>query len=428
MTQPRKLLIVTYHFPPSAASGSYRLLGFARHLPRFGWRPVVVAPPEMPWEPVDPGLLAQVPAEAAVYPVPFPRRLSRLLIHVAPKAVWLPRAWLGCRRAIRDHRPDAVLTSGPPHAVHALGLLLRRHHGLPWVADFRDPWVGGGSCALRGWRRRWTAGWERRVMEGADVIVANAPRACAALQAAYPGQQAKMVTLTNGFDPERFESGAPAGAGADAFGIVHAGELYAGRDPRPFLDAVAGLAADGQGAAPPLRVRFLGRYQDTGLDLPGEVARRGLGPVATVAGQVPYGEAVQEMLRAKVLLLLDSPGRRAGVPAKLYEYLGTGRSILALAEPDSDTAWVLRQSGVHHRLAPPLDAAGIWAALEALYRELISGEAPAPDPQRLAPFTREGLARQLAHILDDCQVSRPARPSRPGQTVPPSGGLPCASP
>src|SRR5258708_14875840 len=131
--------MATYHFPPSPASGSFRLLGFARHLPKHDWRMAVVAPPTMPWEPVDEGLSNQLPPETAVYPVPY--RRGGLVQRIAPFSVWLPRALSACRRAIAEQQPEALLTSGPPHQVHLLGLALKRRYGLPWIADFRDPWI-----------------------------------------------------------------------------------------------------------------------------------------------------------------------------------------------------------------------------------------------------------------------------------------------
>src|SRR5438270_10883901 len=97
----RSVLILTFHFPPSAASGSFRLLGFARHLPKFGWEPVVVAPPRGLHEPVDEGLGRQVPAETVVYSVPHPRGLlARGLrrLRLASDALWLPRALRACAR------------------------------------------------------------------------------------------------------------------------------------------------------------------------------------------------------------------------------------------------------------------------------------------------------------------------------------------
>src|SRR5205085_587167 len=89
------------------------------------------------------GALGRGRRRAGSDPVPYPRRAPRLLRLVAPYGVWLWPAWRACRRAIKRDRPDAVLTSGPPHVVHLLGLALKRREGLPWVADFRDPWISG---------------------------------------------------------------------------------------------------------------------------------------------------------------------------------------------------------------------------------------------------------------------------------------------
>jgi glycosyltransferase involved in cell wall biosynthesis len=407
----RTVLLVTYHFAPSAASGSHRLLGFARHLPKFGWHPVVVAPPRMPLEPLDPELLKLVPPEAVVRHVPFPQgQLVRLLRRFTPKAVWLPRAWLACARAIQEQRPDVLLTSGPPHSVHALGLFLTRRYGLPWLADFRDPWVAndsGGQSLPRA--RRWEAAWERAVMRAADSIIANAPRALATLQAAFPQWRGKMTTITNGYDPERFGVPVSGRRPEQCLRIVHAGELYYGRDPRPFFDALQAFARDHPGASQPALVGFLGKDADAGFSLSEEVDRRGLSGVVRVTGQVPYAESLAEMARADVLLLLDSPGRRSGVPAKLYEYLGAGRSVLALAEPESDTAWVLRRSGVHHRIAAPTDSRGIRTALAELYEDLIGGHISPPDKERLASFTRERLTQDLVDLMNTCLASRQRR-------------------
>ncbi len=142
----KTVLFVTYHFPPSAASGSFRLLGFAQNLPNFGWQPVVVAPPTIPWEPVDAGLAERIPAGTQVCTVPYPRSLiSKPFRRLAPYAVWLGPALRMLRVAIRKYRPEAVFTSGPPHCVHLLGLWCKWRYRLPWVADFRDPWVANGK-------------------------------------------------------------------------------------------------------------------------------------------------------------------------------------------------------------------------------------------------------------------------------------------
>jgi hypothetical protein len=117
--------------------------------------------------------------------------------------------------------------------------------------------------------------------------------------------------------------------------------------------------------------------------------------------QVGYGEAIQRMARADLLLLLDAPGRKQGVPAKLYEYLGARRPILALAEPDGDTAWTLRESGVLHRTALPNDPAAIERALQELVAAAAGG-APVASGRPVRAFTRESLAGELAELLEMC--------------------------
>ncbi len=399
----RKLLLVTYHFPPSAASGTFRMLGFARHLPRYGWDAVVVAPPHGLWDARDEALALQVPAETVVYRVPYPRGLvARVVRRFLPNAMWLPRAWAACARAMREHRPDAVLTSSPPPCVHLLGRLVRRCYRIPWVADFRDPWIATTPrVAGRTFWDRFEARSERAVIQRADVILANAPHACAALQAAFPAHADRMVTLTNGFDPESFPQPAETSASDGQVTLLHAGEVYAGRDPRPLLDALAFLRS---GNTPrPVRLCFLGQVTGQSCDLAEEVKRRSLEGSVFVEPQAPYADALARMASADVLLLLDSPGRQIGVPAKLYEYLGAGRPILALAEPDGDTDWALRTSGVIHRTVAPTDGAGIAQALRELVGQASSLALRHSGARR---FTREHLAGVMAGILDGCVEAR----------------------
>jgi glycosyltransferase involved in cell wall biosynthesis len=399
----RNLLLLTYQFPPSSASGTFRMLGFAQHLRRFGWRVQVVAPPAMPWDPVDPALSAQVPAETRFHAVPYPKSAPRLLRLAAREAIWLPFAWRACREVMRNDRPDLVLTSGPPHVIHLLGLWLKKSQRLPWVADFRDPWVTGVAKARLTLRQRWMRYWEKQVFKHADRIVANAPNARQLYCDTYPGQIGKIVTLTNGFDaPARC---APPPPSTGTIRMLHAGEIYAGRDPLPLLDAMAELKSTSATPGLAIRLEVMGGVHLAGVDLATEAERRSLVSAVQVRGQLPYQEALQEMAQADVLVLLDGPGRKIGVPAKLYEYFGAGRPILALAEPDGDTANILRASGILHRIAPPKDAGRIRQALAELTGELAASPTITPDPEHLRRFTRESVARELAEIMDQ-EVAR----------------------
>ena len=399
--RPRRLLIVTYHFPPSAAVAVYRMLGFAQHLPRHGWQVGFVTPPLVPREPVDEALLQRVPPVTTVFTAPYPRgwlvRNPRRLLF---DAVWFPRAWPALRRAVQRFRPDAVLTSGPPHCVHSLGLWLQRRYRLPWVACLRDPWHTNGP-RYKSWIpwARWERFCERRVMAAADRVIANTPITCADLQRAHPRQAHKMTFVTNGFDPERFPPPPPLRLQNERLTIVHAGEIYSGRDPRPFFDALKMLEQSRPPSQAPVRCVLLGQSTEGRFDLDAAIAQRGLQGIVEVGGQVPYAESLDAMITADILLVLDTPRRRFSIPAKVFEYLGAARPILALAEPDSDVAWCLRASGAPHRIARALDTAQILQGLTELRGGLAQGTLAHPPPEQLAKFTRARQAEILAGHL-----------------------------
>ncbi|MFZ4700438.1 MAG: glycosyltransferase [Candidatus Methylumidiphilus sp.] len=403
----KNLLIITYHFPPSAAVGGLRLLGFSRHLPKFGWQTEVIAPPKIPWEPVDPALLGQVPAEAVLHAVPFTG--SRIIRRLAGIDSWLPKAWIACQHAIRQRRPDAILTSGPPHHVHLVGLGLKKWYGVPWVTDFRDPWAWTARFRDPVFGSRSSAYWwentlEQAVIRHSDAIIVNAPLSSETFAAAYPEHAGKAVVITNGYDPELFENLAKPNTVEAAIRLLYCGQLYAGRDPRPFFDALQALLTERTAGQRPIRVDFFGAFRlDTqDFDFEAEIRPHGLDGIVSVHREIPHLQSITEMTRSDILLLFDTPGRRIGVPAKLYEYIGSGRPILAMAESDSDTAWVLRQAGAIYRMANPGDTESIHRGLRELIDAIENGQ-PAIEfnPGRLQ-FIRENLARQLATVLDGC--------------------------
>src|SRR5262249_37791126 len=152
---------------------------------------------------------------------------------------------------------------GPPQQVHWLGLWLKRRYGLPWLADFRDPWYPEGRVE----RGRDLASWrvgvqEAAVFAAADAVIANAPAACRFLREAYPQYLDKFVTLPNGYDREAFDALAAEAPQADPrvrpLRVVHAGAIYVGRDPKPFLDALKLVSESEPDCGRGLDVRFFG--------------------------------------------------------------------------------------------------------------------------------------------------------------------------
>ncbi|MBM4071698.1 MAG: glycosyltransferase family 4 protein [Planctomycetes bacterium] len=327
MRMAKRVLVLTYHFPPSAATGSYRLLGLARDLPKLGWDVIVVAPPRMPYEPEDAGLGKEVPAETIVISVPYPKLgqfwLARRL---APDGVWLPAALRACGQAIARYRPAALLTSSPPHTVQIGGFALKRMHGLPWIADFRDPWLmHDGGPLSRKLMTRWHRFWEKRVIGAADRVIANAPNAGYTLRRVFPQHTSKIATVTNGFDPERFEL-PPARVAGSAIRLLHSGELYWGRDPRPLLTAIGELQRQCGHDAGRLEMHFQGQVHLSDFDPDAYLRREGLEGVAFFEGQVPYRQALAEMVKADKDAghgsgALDMPRRQRRRPGRRHKGL-----------------------------------------------------------------------------------------------------------
>lgn len=311
---------------------------------------------------------------------------------------------------MKQSRQDAVLTTGPPHSAHLLGLLIKECFGLKWIADFRDPWVTSNCDSTRFTDRtiRINFWLERLIFQRADLIVANAPRAAQALTDQYPFLNGKIKVITNGYDPESFSSTSSAHNGKRLptkapVTLVHTGEVYGGRDPGPLFQALATLKEQGMFDERPIRLEFYGRRDESTNDSDAENRRYNLGGMIHWYRHTPYDRVLEILCRSDSLLLLDTPGRRIGVPAKLYEYFGARKPILALAESDGDVAWALRENGLPYWIAAPTSQGAIQNALVKLFKRVITQPPIESADENGSPamFTRRNMARRLAEVLGD---------------------------
>jgi len=419
-TGARRLLVVTYHFPPSAEVGGLRVQKFVKHLPALGWHPQVLTIDERDCDALDYSRLRDVASatiertrvlhDPATVFVRVRRRLARRRVtsdadRARPGAVsdergrlrrtvielsrvpdpqvgWLPLALARVLRIRRRGRIDAVLTSGPPQTCHLVGLVLKELTGVPWLADFRDPWVGnprgGEEIAVS---RRINATLERWVIRAADRVVSTNDVHRAELAARYPGL-GKFVTISNGFDADDCAK-VPDPELPARFTIVHLGTIYGRRSARSSVQALAELITDGTIPSSDVHLALIGAG-GTPEPLPPHVA----GPLATSVeylDTVDYVDALTWMHRADVLLLL-AQGQPRQVPAKTFDYLAMGGSILAVTDADGATASIVRDVG---GTVVPDEIAPIKAAIAAAYARYRRG-----DRARLScPWRRPGIAR-----------------------------------
>lgn len=397
----KKLLLVTYYFPPCAASATYRALGLACHLPAAGWDVRVLAAQNVPYEPVDDGLMALVPDGVEVKRVSMPPVSigSRGRNFILPLSSWVQPATRVADAMIEQERPDLVLTTSPPGAVHRIGRAIKKRWGIPWAACLRDAWVTN----IEHFRRAapfklFELQQERLMMNSADLIIANTPSTTRGLQAAFPRYAPKIVMATNGFDPQlipHFKS--PSTSGDKQIVLVHAGELYHGRSPEALIAAMARLRAE----RPAQRVKLQLLGDATELDLPSMLLKYGMYRDVDAPGQVPYSAALQHIANADILVIIQIPTNLNAIPAKLYEYLGTGKPILVLSKPGGDIDWLLAKVGVTHEIAELWNADAVHTALSRLVDAIQSGQVKAASPEELNKFTRAAVARGLAGHLDN---------------------------
>lgn len=420
----KKVLLISYYFPPNAEVGGLRIANFARRLPRFGWEPYVLTLKDEYIEKTDtenrsyvegikivkagrlPTLsdgylgikravqsLLRKPTDPKAERPPSPSRsgtstpsetvagrLRRYILSFLtlpdPQRNWMWPTVIKAVCLIRREKIDAIVTSCPPYSAHLVGWVVKEITGVRWIADFRDPWMTTPSkslyytCAASRRIERW---FERGVVGKADLVVANTPKLRDAFGAAYGAcPDERFVCLTNGFDGEffsRFENAEKE----NPFTIIYTGTLYFGRTPEPVFQAVHELIGEGRIAPGDIRVRLVGHCQSIGgRPIESVIETYRLSGVVDVRGPVSYVKAI-EMVKRSHLALLLAPNQPYQIPAKAYDYMGMGTKVLALAG-EGATSDLIRSTGIGGVFHPG-DVAGIKSFIAQSFQANADGAA-----------------------------------------------------
>ena len=452
----QRILIISYHFPPSAAVGGKRMVNFATRLRLLGWEPEVLTIPDDRAEQVDRARLRDVEglpiwkasvlptfigvltsivrirrrrsntraasstvraAAADAPPQPSARpahagtrrwpagetlvaRMRRWVMSFAllphgEKGWYLP-ATLRAAAIIRRQRVGWFMTSCPPYSVHLIGLTVRLLTRARWVADFRDPWMTTGSKRLYPTSAVSLAveRWlERQVVQRADLVVFNVAR----LRDAYAARYAHVGSDKFVFVPNGIAAiGVPATPAEkfDRFTICYTGSLYVGRSPAPLFAALAKLITEGAVGAGGVTVKLVGQCRTIdGVPTDAVVRSYGLQSIVEVVDAVPYAEAFDMVRRSHIALLL-APNLPYQIPAKVYDYLAAGTRILAIAE-EGGTADLLQETQSGRAFRPE----DVDAIADFLRAELSAGRAGSGRSEGLARYDAKRVAEELAGHL-----------------------------
>ena len=285
--------------------------------------------------------------------------------------------------------------------MHLAARAVHRRTGLPWVADFRDPWIAlHFRTPPTAWHRARHRALERAVLHGADVVLAASRTHADALGTLVPPPR-RVIHLPNGYEPEAPAAAAPAPAEAAAdrgrFELIFTGTLAMMPDAEVLLEALHDWLAREPGARRRVRARFAGPYE-TGYE--DRSIALGLKGIAEFLGPRPHGETLALQRGAGALMLWKPRQASTMVPGKLYEYLDSGRPILALLPPGDEAGALVTRAG--GEVVAPGDRLALIASLERRYAAWKAGEdPPSARPEWLAEHTRERLAARLARVLDE---------------------------
>jgi glycosyltransferase involved in cell wall biosynthesis len=410
--RPRRILMVAYHFPPLAgSSGIQRTLRFVQHLPAFGWQPIVLSAHPRAYEKTSTDLLTDIPADVPVhraFALDTARHLAiggRYVAAMARPDRWaswkVGAVWQGMR-LIRQFKPDIIWSTYPIATAHLIGAELSRRSGIPWVADFRDPMAQEGYPADPLTWKSFDA-IERSAMQHAALNDFTTPGAARMYSERYPQSRSTIEVLENGYDEEVFAAAERAQSdrtplNPGAVTLLHSGIVYPSeRDPTALFDALGRLHRAGRITPSRLRLRFRAAVHDELLH--SLATANGVLDYLDLRPAVGYREALQEMLRADALVVMQGSGCNEQIPAKIYEYLRAGRPILCLATPEGDTSLALHDAGVV-ALADLESADAIVELLPRFVDALQAGTAAGPAPAAAARASRRGRTAVLAGWLD----------------------------
>jgi glycosyltransferase involved in cell wall biosynthesis len=296
---------------------------------------------------------------------------------------------------IRSHRPDVLWSTFPIATAHTIGAEFHRRSGLPWIADFRDPMAQEGyPPSPRVWRAYDAI--ERQAVSSAAACTFTSPSAARTYCKRYPDAERRIGVIENGFDEESFiglsdADRSPLNPGV--LTLLHSGIVYPSeRDPTQLFAAMRMLGD----SARRLRLRFRGAMHDEFVHrLAGEY---GVGHCVETLPPIDYRDALAEMLRADALLVLQASNCNEQIPAKIYEYLRSGRPILGLCDPVGDTATALRGAGLN-AIAPLDDAQKIAGIMLRVLEGASSMEGMVSSPSAIAAASRRGRTRSLVEVF-----------------------------
>ena len=433
----KRVLIISYYWPPTGGSGVQRWVKFAKYLPSEGWQPVIYTPENPEQLAVDHTLEAEIPAEVEVIKthITEPYELYKKFLRKSghsnevvevnpvnaqnksfaqkaamwvrgnlflpdPRCLWIRPSVSYLKNYLKEHPVDLIVSTGPPQSMHIIGMKLARKTGLPWIADFRDPWTKifyFKHLSMTRATERWHKKMEKKVLDAASAVVAVSPLVQQEFQEMT---QTPVELITNGFDECDFAGAActEAAGGRDKdFIITHTGLFAADGNPSVLWETLREKCIKDPVFKDRLKIKLIGK---TDRQITESIEAAGLGENLTDMGYQPHDKAVEEQRRASLLILplRKEPEYKAVLPGKLYEYLASWRPVLGIGQPDGAMSMILNttKTGVVFNWE---DKASVSRFIDLCWKNHLEGRLVVDDAD-ISQFTRRNLTRRMAELFE----------------------------
>jgi glycosyltransferase involved in cell wall biosynthesis len=425
----KRVLIITYYWPPAGGGGVMRWLKMSKYLPEWGWQPVICTPENPDPSVIDESLLQEVPPEAEILKVPIwePYDLYRTLTgkpktarfkagHISeasqgswkdklsvfirgnflipdPRVFWVNPAVRFLKNYLKENPVDLVVSTGPPHSMHLVALKLKKHFPTPWLADFRDPWTD--IDFYHQLKLTWLADkihhrLEKKVLRSADVVTVVSPDIKRTTEALC-GR--KVHVVYNGYDPGDYGNTDPVD---DHFFIIsHFGAFNRDRNPSALWKALAEKASEFPAFKEKLKIRLIGQNDEQILH---EIRQSGLSGQIELYSHINHKAGLKQLGQSAVLLLPlnNAPNAMGILPGKMFEYIALCRPILAIGPSGSDCESIIlkAEAGYYHDFE---DEKGIKTSLNQLFLAWQKREFKT-EPRNIESFSRRKLAREIVEL------------------------------
>lgn len=425
--KPKKLLIITYYWPPAGGPGVQRWLKFVKYLPDFGIEPIVYVPENPSYPIIDENLISEVSKKAIIIKRPImepygfaaffsknkTKKISSGIIPNTKKQSFLDKMLLWIRgnvfipdarvlwvkpsvsfleKYILENNIETIITSGPPHSLHLIGLELKKKCNINWLADFRDPWTTIGyhkALKLSSFAAHKHKKLEHQVLNSADVIIVTSESTKTEFQSIT---SKPIQVITNGYDIENIGK-----QKLDSkFSLAHIGSLLSERNPKFLWQCLSELIHENPLFEANFELKLIGALSPDVLD---SIHDFGLSKYINNLGYVSHREALEQQRKSQVLLLIEinSEETKSIIPGKLFEYMVSERPIIGIGPEGADFSKILKETNTGIFVNYD-EKEKLKSTIENYFKEFLEGNLSS-NAVGLQNYSRENLTKQLVGIL-----------------------------